>query len=681
MKAPIQYRGFSNIATLTAIGFLFIVTTVSFYRAALLNQETARVVSAQLDVSQREDLVVRSVLRSMADGMVPPSGGEPSTWTAIMAGADQNVKATTEVSMADRNVLFGTEGPTIRSGNLAADATSFTSIIQGDAGSTTPFAGSAAVSSFPSSPNYPPLLDWGSAAVSTSEAESSPTSFLYGAVYGSALDSASKSASGRWGLLTYPQIRFGFKNPGDKFIARRLWWRLPVRYASASSSADTILGVRFPPRTRDYLISLYEIPTQLPISGAAALSIGETSGESWRGGNIDITGNIYAEQLKLLGGTDYSGNLAAKTKIDVASGGTVAGQTVNNNFDALGERERRDAQNGPNSHPVSLSSNSGRLLFTSIDNGTQFFTASGSAPTYVTASKWNRYTQAFYKCRVRVLVRSDYERNLTPIDYSASDRSGPAVRKIYVDVQTCDDYVAPDSPLGVNYGDGNWVTHTYAQGFQDDVNTFADQDFMEFTSTNTGSDDRNLLIVNIEKLIGMFGSPASLYSVYIGSDPAVPPSNTAPGDLAVSVTGVHDLSTFYSGLSIVTKHRLYFKEDFNQTPMWPQPSYMRPPYMADITYPVPAADLPNRCAATSVFSPDIRYSLTSTAVSVNFEGSVAVHGNATTGSVDPLDFRSGGNGNIASSNKSLALTDIKNPHMVPPITRLNWLLVVDENRP
>jgi len=88
------------------------------------------------------------------------------------------------------------------------------------------------------------------------------------------------------GIVPYPNIRFGFMQPGDNMVARRVWWRVPVLYQTAlqtieAQTAGTTV-TRYPGMVANYVLSIYEIPSQLPITGNANIQLGlNPDGSGW----------------------------------------------------------------------------------------------------------------------------------------------------------------------------------------------------------------------------------------------------------------------------------------------------------------------------------------------------------------------------------------------------------------
>ena len=187
------------------------------------------------------------------------------------------------------------------------------------------------------------------------------------------------SPSNRWGQLTYPNIRFGYKQPGNLFIARRAWWRIPVVYQTTQQTVEDQVGVnRYPSAPANYVLSVYEIPSQLPISGNANIQIGaDSSGTAW-GNAISVTGSVYGNQIQLSGGT-YSG-VSSRQQVNVVNPATVGGvayaDSADSAFDQPGTREQMAlTQTIMGAAPVTVAGNDGKVLLVPVMPGNNFYMA------------------------------------------------------------------------------------------------------------------------------------------------------------------------------------------------------------------------------------------------------------------------------------------------------------------
>jgi len=489
-------------------------------------------------------------------------------------------------------------------------------------------------------------MNWsGNTTLSSANASTTPQEFFLGSL-NTAGTPPTQSSGNRWAQLTYPNIRFGYKQlgtqPENLFVARRVWWRIPVVYQTAQQTVEDQAGVnRYPSAPANYVLSVYEIPSQLPISGNANLQIGADSGGTAWGNNISVTGSISGNQIQLSGGT-YSG-VSSRQQVNVVNPATVGGVAYSDSaFDQPGTREQMALTQTPGAAaPVSVAGNDGKVLLVPVMPGNDFYMAAPGAPTH-----WDLYARPYYKCRIRVIISGTnstiiYSPNQTPTTNTAA---GAITVQIIV---LPDPSSRPDRILG--FPDSAATTN---QTFtQTSIAAGGLPAYMNYTSTGAG--DRNILVIDVRNMVNALGSPAQLYSIYIGSNPTTEPDTpSTASDPGVAITDTNDLHTFTSGLSIVTNQTLYLLDEFNQVA------------------PVP----------TSLYAPQIRYGISAINLQVNLTGQVAVVGAPGPTPVNPLSFTSGNGGSIGSSNTTATLTEVTDPTKVPPITALNLLFTIEKER-
>jgi hypothetical protein len=409
---------------------------------------------------------------------------------------------------------------------------------------------------------------------------------------------------------------------------------------------------------------VYEIPSQLPISGNANLLIGafDTSGTPW-GNNISFTGSrsISGNQVQLFGGS-YD-NVSSRQQVPVVKPATVGGvpystDSTGSAFDQSGTREQMARTQTPGAAaPVSVAGNDGKVLLVPVMPGNDFYMAApNDQPT-----TWDLYGRPFYRCGVRIIINS-YD-NPTSLVYNPNGTPQPPNISVTV-LSRPNIGGSPDAVLGVRSPPTapGWTSNTYSQGTGTPAGSlFSSQSFMQYTSTNTGNSvqDRNILVIDLSKLTlpvnqgGLGLSASQIYSVYIGANPTAAPSPDT--DIDVAIMGGSNLSAFTNGLSIVTKQRLYLIDAFN-----------------------------NQASprGTSIYAPEIRYGISAINLQVNLTGQVAVVAKPDpTNPASPLRFTSNNGGSIfASSNTSATLTEVTDPKNIPPITALNLLFTIEKER-
>src|SRR5690606_17997689 len=74
----------------------------------------------------------------------------------------------------------------------------------------------------------------------------------------------------QFNLIPYPEIRFGYAEPGEPFVAKRNWWAFRMSLARHHDGVTKLKK-----REREFVISIYEIPSQLAISAEAFTVIGQ----------------------------------------------------------------------------------------------------------------------------------------------------------------------------------------------------------------------------------------------------------------------------------------------------------------------------------------------------------------------------------------------------------------------
>jgi hypothetical protein len=660
--------GASLIMLVSIIGLAFVVTVAAFLVSASNGQNTARLASAKVDIANREDALMREVLQQTATGMLPGTDGATGpilTWTQIMTAAATNLDATSYVDPVEIAALPGLAG--VIPSNMGDTAGTLLGLFQGYNNTAVPFGGTSGLANVVSPYNgtvQPPLMNWsGNSILSSTLALTTPEEFFLGSQYTALSASVTKlSSSNRWGKISYPNIRFGYKQAGNAFIARQVWWRIPVVYQTAQQTLEDQTGVtRYPSAPANYVLSVYEIPSQLPISGNANLQIGNNvDGSTW-GSTVTIAGSIYGEKVQVFGGIYGANNsgISSRTQVNLLNPATVGGvsyPTSNNTlFDQVGTREQMALTQTPGAAaPVSVAANDGKLLLVPVLQGSQFYMPATSAPTH-----WDLYARPYYRCRIRIKISGtnsvlNYNPSITP-------QINPTAGAINVSVSFLPDPLIPAHPDQI-------------LGFLDTAATIAPGSpysqantgdpfgslpaYMTYTSTGTGSSsDRNVLLINIAAMVNALGSPAQLYSIYVGTNP------TTMSDPGIAITGTNNLSQFTAGLSIVSNLTLYMIDSFNQVL-------------------VPAT---NTLPATSVYAPTVLYGISGVNPTVALTGQISIDPASTSSSiVSPLSFSDADGTPISTSSATNAFTlkEITDPTVaqMPPITRLTLLFTIEKER-
>jgi hypothetical protein len=671
-------RGASLVLLVGIIGLAFIVTVAGFLVAASNGQDTARLASAKVDIATREDALMREILQYTATGLLPGTDGiigTPATWTTIMTNAVTQLHATTYADPVELAAITGLSG--VITTNTGDTGGTSLGIFQGYLNSEVPFGGTSPVATLPNlDPTYlaavePTLMLWsGNATLSAATALTTPQEFFLGSQYPAGVTASvlKLSLSNRWARIVYPNVRFGYKQPGNLFVARRVWWEIPVLYQTTQQTVEDQSTVyRYPGVPATYVLSVYEIPSQLPISGNANLQIGlNGDGTAW-GSGIQVAGSIYGGQVQLSPGT-YTG-VSSRQQVNVLSGATVGGvsyaTSTDSLFDQPGTRETMALTQTPGAGaPVSVAGNDGKVLLVPVMPGNQFY-MSVATPTH-----WDLYARPYYRCRIRMIISGTNSTLIYNSATGAVNSTAPA-GAIQVDVYTYPDTTnRPDQLLG--FLDSAATHTTYAQGYTGDTTGNGNPanvwptapSWMTYTSTGTA--DRNLLIVDIPTMVSTLGTGSAavdssqLYSVYIGSNPTtepatppspVPPPYTEPG---IGITNCNDLSLFTCGLSIVTNQTLYLLGSFNQ---------------GATTQP------------TSIYAPQVRYGMSGAISPVALTGQVSVDPTSSaTPLANPLSLVNASGTSIPASSISATLSEITDPALIPPIPRMSLMFTIEKER-
>jgi hypothetical protein len=701
-------RGAALIVSVSVVGLAFVISVGAFLLVGSLNQDTARVVSSKIDIASREETLVRGIVQQTALGMQPNNNYD---WTTIMTNAVSQVRATTYVDPTQVTQIFGANTPIVV--NTGDTGGTSLGIFQGYSNEV-PFGGTTGVASLDTSYDgtvEPPELVWvNNTNINATTAATNPLQFFLGSQPAStgSLISPLYSPSGRWGQIAYPNIRFGFMRPGDTMVARRVWWRIPVVYQTTEQTQEQIQaglsanGVnrvdRYPAATVNYILSVYEIPSQLPITGNANIQLGQyADGSSW--GNTtsstnplyissssSSSGSIYGDNVQLNGGT-YNGGIGSKWNTNVVSSASVAGATYSNNtFDDLGVREVSDLTRtaGAGAAPVSVAGDDGKVVLLPVLPGLDFY---HPAPTSVPAT-WDLYARPYYHSRIRITIsNTNSSLNYSGGVINTTGNTGA----ITVTINYLPDTAGqPDAMFGVLDSAAGWTPKTYQQTNNaagsgqlinttpNDPNYGQNAGFLLYTSTNSGvsGQDMNILEIDLQNMYSSLGlSQSQCYSVYVYAPIAQNAGNNAyaqdstVANVGVVMTDADDLGSFTKGLSIVSPQRVYLTGNFNNGGSG-------------------QTGTTGIKVATSVYTPDLRYGIDGIPAQIALAGQISISQATQPATalnpppaVNPLAFVNAANNFIVGAGNTYTLNALTDPTKLPPIMRLNLLFTVEKERP
>lgn len=643
-------RGYVSYVMVLSIGAVLTMLMIYTYRDASQSMVVSSGVQQRADYLSKEDAALRSLLsivpnraiRAMQDGSASVANSPSLTWQSIFQDALTQADAGTAISA---DVATKTGLSTTYSGNTADSAANNVGVVFRAISPETGYVASGCVNTLGA--GFPPVLNTTSANVVTLD-QTYPiiSSSKYYGTYASSQVGAPVATYPQFNLIPYPNIDFGYGTQGANFVAKRNWWAFSVNlyerdYANQATRID---------QSRDYVLSLYEIPSQLAISADAFATLGKhSSGTDW-GSEISVEGQVFAGRADVQGAGSLAG-LASRRGMSVSSSSKIGDQSFTSDPFAPGLRETYQITTGE-FYPVSMSSETGRAAFVPINRGIEFYDrfadgVYGTPTTVLSPTNWNDYSVGAQQCAMKLDVTGVI---------SATDQTPTAIRFTYK-VNGAD--VSEDIPVDTTA----WATATPRVPF--DVVVL--------------SGSRPCVVFKPE-LLKAYLAPKGADALSVNNSIAVnanyrtgsvdvrkPSFPCIDSDVALILTECTDLTEFTKGFSLVTNLRLYIADDFNITATTP------PSGITGTFYP-PA----------SLFAPERRFGSADEPWKVEHAGSVgSLAGNdqsATSSSVYLLDLKTGGGNTMAAHKISVNLKPVTHPGALPPITAMNWLMVLEEKR-
>lgn len=448
-----------------------------------------------------------------------------------------------------------------------------------------------------------------------------------------------------YNLLEYPDIRFGYARPGDLFVAKRNWWAFSITFGASGD------GIGVPGVKKNYVLSIYEIPSQLPMSAAGFMSVGQHGdGSAWS--NAQIRGGVFADRLQTQGTVAVADGLfSARSSLAFSSSTTVDGVTLGNDFDALGVRESREAGDPGGFHRASVGGNVGRVAFIPLNTGTSFLSMQndGASNTRLSPTGWHSYTNGAIQASMRVEIRRMQ---------SASVQLPTSIRFRYRNPS------------------GNLVSRTYTRGSSWPTPNQSGGSAFPF-QTETLDIGRHALVIHLDKLPAFLNSLSDAaglgvnHSLLVHVNPAhssvnQPSVPSTAADPAIVLRGGADMSPFTSGFSLVSILRAYVSESLNAVPI-PAPAGSGLPSDEPFFPPI------------SLFAPEKRFG-----DSLSFDQPIEIAGQLNSLKVSssdafrPLDLVSGADELVHTNQIKANLSMLRSPAQLPPIHLMNWLVTIEE---
>ena len=646
--------GYVSVAMVAGIAVMTTFSLALVFSHSIGSQEHQARAQVRSDFAQKEDAVLRSLISilpnkaigAMQDGATSRSAA--LSWAAIfdealaLANAEQAVDAVTLQGFGITDYVSGNSGD-----HSISSSSSMVGPVVGNSGGVNGGTVSSLTLLFDSrfSGKLPDPLE---APVGVMSADHThPIISLQKTFSSSWANDAqlSTTAFPLYNRIAYPNIRLGFKQAGEPFVAKRNWWAFSVRFGQSAQNLN------MPLLTRNYVISIYEIPSQQPIAAETFMTIGRhANGQLWT--NTKVDGGISAGTLQTEGSFDLdNGNLVGRNALVLGSGTTVRGQIVSGNFDAMGVREAAFAGAANDQQSLSLAGNSGRVAFIPINRGLEFYQMSSNPDTNtISPTTWNAYSKGADQCQMKICiteVEAANEQAPTRMEWAYKNSSGSVSTLIL--------------ERGVNWP---WPGQVGAST-------------MPFQTEHL-ENGRDALVIYVEKMQAYLASIGAasptvnnslLINVDDSQDPDVkmPEFPTASSDCCVVLRDCKDLSSYTDGFSLVTNMRLYIADDFN-----------------DVAVPQPAGSGLTAGEAfyppVSLFAPEKRYGTTLKTRPVVYRGQVGSLAEGDAEALHLLDFKVGTSDTVSSALISTDLREISSPAELPPITLMNWLVTVEEIR-
>lgn len=682
-SSPYLKKGYASLLLTLSLALTLMAFALTAFRETRVAHRTQSTNQVRLDYNQKERAFLRSLLqivpnaamRCMMDNSV--SNASELSWEAIFQQAIDQASldsALDPTSLGDLGISV-----TALSANTGDAVYTPSGLITAPDGSGNFLIPSTTTTTLPSGLILPDRLTWNGSG--------SSRDLLYPIV---SFNKTLPGTSGQFTELPYPKISFGYTEQGSDFIAKRNWWAFTVSFGAANAATTGIT-----PSPRTYVLSLYEVPTQLAVSSAGFTTslgkFGNGANTSWDPARISIQGAIHGERVIIEDATNLT---TVSSRDGITMGSTApAGQTIG----GLSERREFEAiaadRTANTFFPYSSSADSGMVSFTPINRGLDFFNrfSESEEANTIAPTVWSEYSSGAHQCRLSFDVCELVSTNSSG---SLSNASRLIVAPTFNATAS-----NPDGslrPLRCSRG-GVWRKPGEAE-FTGAMAWAAAPSGDEWPVQSNDAaphnlpDGRRYLTLDLEKIpdfLAKIGANDTSVnnSIWIGpryehsedlrgrdpsnqfnnSNIAAPNFPSTSADFALIITKSSDLSGFPNGLTIITPWRVYFADNFNtvQTP---------PPAGSGITgawYP-----------PVSIYAPEKRFGITDSSADIAIIGGVGhlpSNSSAAT-TVHPLDLKNGGTDSVDPAAIRADLSAIERVEDVAPVNAMSWLTVIEEVR-
>ncbi|QJE97648.1 hypothetical protein [Luteolibacter luteus] len=715
-------RGFISYVLVLTTGVILTILMMSAYRRAASAQVVQKESQIRVDYAEKEDAVLRAIIniapnraiRAMKSGSNANSSvRDPLRWQNIFSEALDQANARTSISTTLKTNMGAGEGITANVGDSTlTDINSIFDAIEPEPGYMSPGVNRSLGTGFPV-----PLQSNATIASNDAVYPIISTEKTYGTLaQGKVLLPTDDVRFQKVNKIPYPNIRFGYCAPGQPFVAKRNWWAFSMQIGENDALLKSFARNGGSEGERDFILSIYEIPSQLAISAEAFTSLGaHADGTAWQRATIE--GAIYSTRADVVSGMKLD-RLSSRRGMTLGSGVKVDGKEVGENPFKPGEREKFELANNGTFQPVTMASEAGRAAFIPINRGSEFFdrfTPNNRATESNTVSPttWNTYSSGAMQCAMRLDINgvvSATNPQPTRMSFSYTNSTGTRVpidwpleftgysnlsgMKAGFAAMSTGTYTF-NEPVDLIYGvGGKWAVKYGVTG-----TATLNEDYFG-GDPNPQSTSANLLYYRpqspwevkmlhgtrycvavypkrIKRMLAHLGgsttTPENNPSLVVNVDytqanlvaPSFPAKST---DYGVLLYECDDLTSFKNGFSLVTNMRLYIGDDFNQVSM-----------AAPTGSNLPAPFFP----PCSLFAPEKRYGTDQDPFEVKITGQLG-HLGGDTGKggaqVHLLDLKNGNEEETARDRINVNLKPITHPCELPPISMMNWLVVIEERR-
>jgi hypothetical protein len=726
MNAPRRRRqlrpGYVSMVLVLTTGVMLTMLTVGAYRSASASQVVQSETQLRVDYAEKEDAVLRAIVNIVPNRAIGAmrhnsnnSGAARNAlrWQNIFSDALDQANARTSVSSAVRTELAKTTPGTMYSSNVGDSTLSSLSnmfdAIEPESGYVAPGINRSLGAGFP----VPLEVPSSATSATTASRDRTYPIITHEKVYGNLAASGVNlpvADYSRLNVIPYPDIRFGYSAPGQPFVAKRNWWAFSMMIGENDNLLGSFGAGGGNASERDFIVSIYEIPSQLAISAEAFTKLGtHADGTPWQ--HASIQGGVYSTRAQVESGMHID-RISGRRGLTLGGDVTIGENAIEGNPFTPGVREQFEVTNG-SFMPVTLASESGRAAFVPINRGKDYFDrfAHSAESNALSTTTWNNYSVGALQCAMQLDVtavasatdptptalRFQYFKGGVRQTLNVSLIDGPDVGlppgyvRVASENESYTFYGLNDVAYGTNgaysfrtgvtgtitfnnqtFGDPLVGTRKYGyfrptfpfevkflHGVKPSIAIYPER-FPAFLQALGGDSTavNHSLVVNVDYSTTGLNNP-----VY---KPSIPCTDN---DYGVLMTECDDLSGFTKGFSLVTNLRLYIGDDFNVVATTPPagsglPSPFYPP--------------------ASLFAPEKRYGTEFDPFKVQLSGQMGhLGGESDDPNAQPvhlLDLKMASEETAAAANIDVNLRPITHPAELPPVTMMNWLVMIEERR-